>query len=103
MTVVSPMHLPDALSHPTDTSLSDPPASQSTSGLRPTSAASFLPVLKLLTGSLSHAVCQLASQLLTIRMTDLLGGAFAPEVSLWLGLLPKRPDRSDDHGATWIT
>lgn len=69
------------------------------SGSHPSSAASFLPVLKLLTGSGSHAVCQLACQVLTRRMTDLLGGAFAPEASLWLGLLPKRPQEAEGNDA----
>lgn len=70
------------------------------SGSPPSSAASFLPILKLLTGSLSHAVCQLASQVMTRRMTDLLGGAFAPEASLWLGLLPTRPQEAEGND-TW--
>lgn len=72
-----------------------------TSGSQPSSAASFLPVLKLLTGSASHAVCQLASQVLTGRMTDLLGGAFAPEASLWLGLLPTRPQEAEGNLDAW--
>lgn len=55
------------------------------------SAASFLPVLKLLTGSASHGVRQLAGQLLTRRMIDLLGGALEDEVALWVGLLPESP------------
>ncbi len=65
------------------------------------SAASFLPVLKLLTGSASHGVCQLAGQLLTRRMVDLLGGAFEDEVALWVGLLPKSPHTEIAY-ATWM-
>lgn len=65
------------------------------------SAASFLPVLKLLTGSASHDVSQLAGQLLTRRIVDLLGGAIEDEVALWLGLLPKRP-HGHEIDSTWI-
>ncbi|KAL0027614.1 hypothetical protein WJX79_002615 [Trebouxia sp. C0005] len=64
------------------------------------SAASFLPVLKLLTGSASHGVRQLAGQLLTRRIIDLLGGAFEDEVALWLGLLPNCP-HAEVADATW--
>ena len=63
-------------------------------------AASFLPLLKLLTGSTSHDVCQLAGKLLTRRITDLLGGTCEDEVALWLGLLPKSPD-AEHADATW--
>ncbi|KAA6426422.1 MAG: hypothetical protein FRX49_03533 [Trebouxia sp. A1-2] len=64
------------------------------------SAASFLPVLKLLTGSASHGFRQLAGQLLTRRIIDLLGGAFEDEVALWLGLLPNCP-HAEVADATW--
>lgn len=77
-------------------SLSDSSLSLPTASSTLYSAASFLPVLKLLTGSASHGVSQLANQLLTRRMTDLLGGAFEDEVALWLGLLPKRPSSEED-------
>lgn len=72
-----------------------------TSGTQPSSAASFLPVLKLLTGSVLHAVRQLASKLLTRRLTDLLGRASAPEASLWLGLLPTHPQAGEDETTAW--
>ncbi|KAL0021866.1 hypothetical protein WJX77_009321 [Trebouxia sp. C0004] len=65
------------------------------------SAASFLPVLKLLTGSASHGVRQLAGQLLTRRMIDMLGGAFEDEVALWVGLLPESP-LAEVADATWM-
>ena len=74
--------------------MGNPLLSSIKSGTQPSSAASFLPVLKLLTGSVSHAVRQQALKLLTRRVTDLLGGSFAPEASLWLGLLPTRPQGS---------
>ena len=65
------------------------------------SAGSFLSVLKLLTGSASHGVRQLAGQLLTRRMVDLLGGAFQDEVALWVGLLPKSP-HAEVADVTWM-
>ena len=102
LTAVLRGYLPESPSRLPSSSMNSLSASVLSSSSHPSSVASFLPVLKLLTGSGPHAVCQLASELMTRRMTDLLGGAFAAEVSLWLGLLPKRPQEAEKHDA-WST
>ena len=102
LTALPTVHWPESLSRLPRSSLNIPSASVVNSGSHPSSAASFLPVLKLLSGSSSHAVCQLASDVMTRRMTDLLGGAFAPEAALWLGLLPRRPQEAEGNEA-WST
>lgn len=66
------------------------------------SASSFLPALKLLTGSPSHDVCQLAGKLLSRRMAGLLGnspGKAGQEEEVWLEMLPRQQQADDRQGA----
>ena len=71
------------------------PQAASHAGTSHMSAGSFLPLLKLLTGSPSHGVRQLAGKLLGRRMTNLLGNSSAEhgqEEQVWLGMLPRMLD-----------
>ena len=99
VTAIPTVCWPDSSSRLPRPSLQSSSASVLNSGSHLTSAASFLPVLKLLTGSASHAVRQLACEVMMGRMTDLLGSAVAPEASLWLGLLPRRPQEAEGNEA----
>ena len=99
LTAVPMVHQPDPSSKLRRFSLNSLAATALNTASHPSSPASFLPVLKLLTGSASHAVRQLALEVMARRTTDLLGGASAAEVSLWMGLLPTRPQEAEGDEA----